>query len=60
MGLFRKMTSAATLGAVDWKSDKERMAASARKTKQAARETNKLLAEQNRLLEAQLKAQRGK
>lgn len=58
MGLTRKMFSASTLGAVDWKSDKERTAASARKTKQAARKGNRLLAEQNRLLAEQIELQK--
>jgi hypothetical protein len=53
VGLIRKTLSASTLGAVDWKSDKERMAASARKTKTAAKKGNKLLEEQNALLRQQ-------
>lgn len=55
MGVIRKSLSVSTLGLVDWKSDKERAAASARKTKQAARKTNKLLEEQNKLLREQIK-----
>lgn len=54
MGLIRKTTSALTLGAVDWKSDKERIASNSRKTKKATKKTNKLLEEQNRLLRKQL------
>ncbi|WJN63301.1 hypothetical protein [Streptomyces phage phiScoe54] len=50
MGVTRKVMSASTFGLVDWKSDKERMAASARKTKRAAKKTNKLLKEQNKIL----------
>jgi hypothetical protein len=46
MGLFRKMTSLSTLGAVDFKSDKERTASY---TKAAAKEAK----EQTRLLRAQ-------
>ncbi|ATW61323.1 hypothetical protein SEA_ALSABER_49 [Streptomyces phage Alsaber] len=53
MGLIRKSSSVMTLGLIDWKSDKERMAASARKTKSAARKTNKLLKEQNKILKQQ-------
>lgn len=55
MGLIRKTLSASTVGLVDWKSDKERVAASARKTKSATRKTNKLLKEQNKLLREQMK-----
>ncbi|WJN63224.1 hypothetical protein [Streptomyces phage phiScoe45] len=50
MGVTRKSMSLMSFGLVDWKSDKERMAASARKTKKAAKKTNKLLKEQNKLL----------
>lgn len=53
MGVIRKTMSMSTFGLVDWKSDKERMAASARKTKSAARKTNKLLKEQNKILKQQ-------
>lgn len=53
MGVIRKTMSLSTMGLVDWKSDKERMAASARKTKSAARKTNKLLKEQNKILKEQ-------
>ncbi|AKY03878.1 hypothetical protein SEA_VERSE_48 [Streptomyces phage Verse] len=53
VGVTRKMMSATTFGLVDWKSDKERMAASARKTKRAAKKTNKLLKEQNKILKQQ-------
>lgn len=50
MGVIRKTMSLSTMGLVDFKSDKERMAASARKTKRATKKTNKLLEEQNKLL----------
>lgn len=57
MGLFRKMASLSTLGAVDLRSDKERIARKtakgARAAKISAREAQtqtRLLAEQNRLL----------
>lgn len=53
MGLTRKVMSLSTVGLVDWKSDKERIAASTRKTKSASRKTNKLLEEQNKLLREQ-------
>lgn len=56
MGVIRKSMSMTTLGLVDWKSDKERIASSARKTKRAARKTNKLLKEQNDILRKQGKA----
>lgn len=55
MGIIRKTLSVSTVGLVDFKSDKERMAASARKTKSAARKTNRLLKEQNKLLREQSK-----
>ncbi|WJN62980.1 hypothetical protein [Streptomyces phage phiScoe25] len=53
MGVTRKFLSATSLGLVDWKSDKERMAASARKNMRASRKTNRLLKEQNKLLKKQ-------
>ena len=53
MGVIRKTLSVSTVGMIDWKSDKERIAASTRKTKTAARKTNKLLKEQNKLLKQQ-------
>ncbi|APC43289.1 hypothetical protein Joe_49 [Streptomyces phage Joe] len=53
MGVTRKVMSASTFGLIDWKSDKERMAASARKNTRATRKTNKLLKEQNKLLKKQ-------
>jgi hypothetical protein len=37
MGLFRKMTSLSTLGAVDFRSDKERIARYTRQTRNAVR-----------------------
>lgn len=56
MGLIRKMTSISTLGVVDFMSDKERVARSARLTKQAVRAQNRLVAEQNELLRQQAAA----
>ena len=53
MGLIRKTISLSSVGLVDFKSDKERIAASTRKTKTATRKTNKLLKEQNRILRGQ-------
>lgn len=50
MGLIRKTISASTLGTVDFRSDKERIARSTRKNGVEQRLTNRLLAEQNRLL----------
>jgi hypothetical protein len=55
VGIIRKSTSAMTLGLVDWKSDKERIATSTRKAKNAQRKTNKLLKEQNKLLKQQVR-----
>jgi hypothetical protein len=46
MGLFRKAFSVSTLGAVDFQSDKERIARSARLTKQAMRKQNSLIQQQ--------------
>lgn len=46
MGLTRKLLSASTLGAVDFRSDEERTARSARRTDKAVREQNRLLAAQ--------------
>lgn len=61
MGLFRKMASIGTAGAIDLRSDKERTARKTAKGARAAKrsaveaqEQTRLLAEQNRLL-----AQRG-
>lgn len=59
MGMTRKFLSLSSLGLVDYKSDKERVAASARKTKTASRKGNKLMAEQNRLLREIADSQRG-
>lgn len=46
MGLFRKMTSVSTAGLVDFRSDKERIARSTRKTSKAMKQQNKLLRQQ--------------
>jgi beta-phosphoglucomutase-like phosphatase (HAD superfamily) len=46
MGLFRKMTSMSTLGAVDFRSDKERIAKSGAQTAKQAKEQTKLLEQQ--------------
>lgn len=43
MGLFRKMTSLSTLGAVDFKSDKERTATYTKTAAKQAREQTKLM-----------------
>lgn len=43
MGLFRKLTSAATLGAVDFKSDKERIASYTKGTRKQAKAQTELL-----------------
>jgi hypothetical protein len=57
MGITRKIASLGTMGAVDFRSDKERAAAKAAKGARAAKATarqskkqTKLLAEQNRML----------
>lgn len=49
MGVIRKTLSVWTAGLIDFRSDKERIARSARKTDKGIREQNRLLAEQNRL-----------
>ncbi len=53
VGFFRKVTSVSTMGAVDFLSDKERAARSARLNKRAMKKNNKLLKEQNELLREQ-------
>ena len=50
MGNIRKTMSVMTAGAVDWKSDKERIAASTRKGTKATKKQNKLIKQQNKLL----------
>lgn len=47
MGLFRKMTSVSTLGAVDMRSDKERIARKTAKAARAAKKGNKIAAQAN-------------
>jgi ribosomal protein S11 len=56
MGLTRKILSVSTLGAVDFRSDKERAAAYARTAKRHAKKQTKLLKEQTKLAK---KAARG-
>lgn len=48
MGLIRKTMSVTTLGFIDFQSDKERVARSARLTKQATRRGNRLIGKQTR------------
>lgn len=48
MGIARKLLSASTLGAVDYRSDKERTARSTRRMDKGIRKQNRLLAIQNR------------
>jgi histidine ammonia-lyase len=43
MGLFRKLTSVSTLGAVDFKSDKERTASYTKATRNEARKQTKMM-----------------
>lgn len=61
MGLIRKTMSVGTLGMIDYRSDKERMARSARLTKEATRKGNRqqkhLMEQQNALLAQQVAAQ---
>ncbi|MDX3525042.1 hypothetical protein P1P75_00880 [Streptomyces sp. ID05-39B] len=49
MGLFRKTLSVSTLGAVDFRSDKERTAAYTKATKKQAKKQTKLLKQQVKL-----------
>jgi hypothetical protein len=53
MGLIRKTASVFSVGLIDFQSDKERAARSARLTKRAVRKQNKLIKEQNKLLRQQ-------
>ncbi len=53
MGLIRKSLSVSTLGLIDFRSDKERVARSARLTKRATKQQNKLIKEQNKILRNQ-------
>lgn len=53
MGITRKTLSVFTLGLIDFRSDKERAARSARLTKRAAKEHNRLLKQQNKILKQQ-------
>lgn len=48
MGITRKTLSICTFGLIDFQSDKERMARSARLTKQATRTQNRLIRKQTR------------
>ena len=48
MGLIRKSMSVYSLGLIDFQSDRERMARSARLTKQAVRKQNRMIAAQSR------------
>lgn len=50
MGVTRKMLSVTTAGVVDFKSDKERIAANTKKGAKATKKNNKLLKKQNKLL----------
>jgi hypothetical protein len=50
MGLTRKTMSLFTMGAIDWRSDKERTAAYTRGVRHQARKQTKLLRAQNRML----------
>ncbi|MGU3438168.1 hypothetical protein ACNHUS_34810 [Actinomycetes bacterium M1A6_2h] len=56
MGIFRKVTSVSTAGLVDLRSDKERIARSARKSSNEVKKQTKLMRENNSLLRAQTNA----
>jgi hypothetical protein len=48
VGFTRKMLSVSTMGLIDFRSDKERMARSARLTKQVTRKQNRLVKKQTK------------
>lgn len=50
MGVIRKSMSITTLGLIDFRSDKERVARSARLTKRATKKNNRLVKKQNKIL----------
>ncbi len=56
MGLIRKAMSLSTLGLIDYRSDKERVARSARLTKRATKKQVRLTKKQNRILRGQTAA----
>jgi len=56
MGLFRKITSASTLGAVDYRSDKERTAAYTKGAKKQAKKQTKIMRDQARAQEQHQRA----
>jgi hypothetical protein len=58
MGMIRKGMSVTTLGVIDYRSDKERVARSARLTKRATKRQNHLIKKQNRILAAQARGPR--
>ncbi|MFJ7243541.1 hypothetical protein ACIQWA_02725 [Kitasatospora sp. NPDC098652] len=53
MGILRKLTSVTTLGAVNFRSSKEKTARNTKKAAKEAKVQTKLLQEQNRLLREQ-------
>lgn len=57
MGLIRKVASLATVGAVDFKSDKERIASSTRKGARAAKQQVRATKQQTEMLKQQAQAQ---
>ena len=54
MGLIRKVTSMSTLGLVDFRSDKERIARSTRQSAHEAREQSKLMRQQLEMQQVEL------
>lgn len=57
MGLFRKITSVSTLGAVDFRSDKERTAAYTRRSAREARRQTAIMRDQAKAAQQLAKAQ---
>jgi hypothetical protein len=53
VGITRKFMSVLSMGVIDFQSDKERMARSARLNKRATKRQNRLIKEQNKLLKRQ-------
>jgi hypothetical protein len=54
LGVTRKLLSASTAGLIDWKSDKERVAASNKKIERQSKKQTKLLKEQVDVLRQQV------
>ncbi len=60
MGIIRKLTSVSTLGAVDFRSDKERIAKNTRKTREAVERSHDLAERRLQLEEERLELDRSR